>query len=318
MSLKEVVQKAIEYLAPSDVEVVIYHHPCTDGAGSALCAWLKYRDKIEFIPLQYQDHLTPELEARLHNKNVIMIDISFRKEQFVRMQSITKKIAILDHHDSALKELGDVPGCFFAQNNENSGAVLAWHYFHGIDTQTPTLLRLIEDRDLWRWSERDLSEPLSYALYAFYPNRDFKMYEQYLQSDLLEQLIVCGKSLMAANHDWCVAASAKAEFKTLTTPISNMKYEIICAQFDNSRLFDELAEYLYTNNTTDLVMLWYQRSDGKFKISFRGNNLNINLGEIAREFGGGGHVSAAAVVIDSTPRDYLQERVTSYPRLLGI
>lgn len=70
---------------------------------------------------------------------------------------------ILDHHKSAMDDLKNEAGCFFDMSH--SGAVLAWHYFFGLDTTPPLFLQLIQDRDLLRWDMREMSEALSYALY---------------------------------------------------------------------------------------------------------------------------------------------------------
>jgi len=292
MSLKATIEAARSYLAPQDVDCVVYHYPCSDGAGAALSAWTKLGNHASYERLCYE---TPFNEDNLRNKNVILIDCSLKPQQLQKVRSIARKVAILDHHDSAMKTLSGEPGCFFYMGN--SGAMLAWHYFHGLDTMPPMLIQLIEDRDLWRWSQREQSEPLFYGLIDRHPDIDFKQYEQYLDPANLQAIIEHGKSLMAANNQWCAETALQAEIKDFSVPGSAKSYRIICQELETYRLVSELAEYLYTRNQVDFVMFWYPLAENKYKLSFRTGRDDINLGEIATSLGGGGHPKAAGAVV---------------------
>ena len=284
-------------MAPQEVDCVVYHYPCSDGAGAALSAWTALGDCAVYVPLCYE---APFDEEKLRDKNVILIDCSFKPEQLQRVRAITRKLVILDHHDSAMKSLGHEPGCFFEM--ANSGAVLGWHYFYGADVKPPKFIQLIEDRDLWRWQQREESEPLFYGMIDRYPELDFKNYEKYLDDQQLNGLIAHGKSLIAANNRWCAETAQNAELKTFKLPNSERTYSIMCQELESDKLVSELAEYLYTRHKVDFVMFWYPLSANKYKLSFRSNSPDINLGEIAKTLGGGGHRAAAGAVVEDPLR----------------
>lgn len=302
MSLEATIKAAREYLAPDKVDCVVYHHPCNDGTGAALAAWVARGEEIEYLPL---DYTKPFVEQQLLNKNVLVIDASFKKEQLQHIRNIAKKVLILDHHESAMKDLAGEPGCCFTMGN--SGAVLAWHYFHGVDTPPPTLLRLIQDRDLWAWQERELSEPLFYALVDWYTTPDFRQYAQYLQSEALDKLIAHGKGLVAENHRWCVEVGSGVVLKYFVLPGMDKKYHIASLEVANDKLISELSEYLYTKHDIDFVMLWHKLpgETQKYKISFRNNKPTVNVAEIAAALGGGGHARAAGVSVSCSPVEFL-------------
>jgi oligoribonuclease NrnB/cAMP/cGMP phosphodiesterase (DHH superfamily) len=316
MKLREIIISAQTYLSPKDVQCVVYHHPCNDGAGAALSAWLERGEDIEYLPLEYQQVITPEMEDKLRDKNVIFIDISVRKPVFDKLKGLTKKLVVLDHHESAMKELGEEPGCFFTM--ENAGAILAWHYFNGVEKPAPRLLQLLEDRDLWRWDERDLSEPLHYALVDLHPKNEFRGYAKYLVSHELVKVIAYGKTLVASNNAWCAAEALKATLRTITPPNSSKTYEVVCAQLENDKLISELADYLHHNNKVDFVMLWFKKEDGKFKISFRNQTTDENVATIARIYGGGGHPRAAGATVDVSPFELLDKPLAKKARLTFI
>lgn len=295
-ALADTVQSAREYLDPKDVDCVVYHAPCNDGSGAAVAAWMLLEDKATYVPRTYHKEF-PEESVR--GKNVVILDASFNKDQFLHLRSIAKKIMIVDHHDSAMQELSDTTGCFFTM--QNSGAILSWHYFHGIDVPAPPLLRLIEDRDLWCWRERELSEPLYYALKERVPHSEFKSFLPYLASEKLNELIEYGTTLVAANQKWCADAAVDAKRRTFTVPGDTKTYNIMCREVVNDRLTSELSEYLYNHNEVDFIMLWACTSSGQYKVSFRSNHPEINVGAIATQLGGGGHKQAAGVVLNYSP-----------------
>jgi oligoribonuclease NrnB/cAMP/cGMP phosphodiesterase (DHH superfamily) len=301
MSLEATIREAQHYLAPHDVDCVVYHNPCNDGSGAALAAWILLGDKATYIPRTYHKEFDASL---VHGKNVVVLDASFKKDELQQLRGLAHKIMILDHHDSAMKDLAGEPGCFFTMGN--SGAVLSWHYFHGIEQPAPRLLQLIEDRDLWRWQERDLSEPLFYALQERASNSNFKTYEPFLDTIKLDELIAYGKGLIAANRLWCEQKALFAEHRIFNLPGTSDEYSVICLEVENERLVSELAEYLYTQHQVDFVMLWSQIPSGLYKISFRSNNPAVNVADIATALGGGGHPQAAGAVLDNPPNDLLE------------
>lgn len=295
-TLSESITAAREYLDPNDVNCVVFHSPCNDGSGAAVAAWLKLGDKAAYERRMYHKEFS---ETAVRGKNVIVLDASFPREELLALRAVANKVMILDHHHSAMEALGDLPGCFFTM--ENSGAILSWYYFHGLDSTPPQLLSYIEDRDLWRWNDRATSEPLYYALRDKCSNSDFKTYLTYIDPDKLAELIAYGKTLVAANHKWCEEAALKAELKTFVLPTTGGTYKIMCREIDNDRLTSELSEYLYNHNDIDFVMLWCKTIDGKYKVSFRTKNPEVNVGAIATALGGGGHKQASGAVLNQSP-----------------
>jgi oligoribonuclease NrnB/cAMP/cGMP phosphodiesterase (DHH superfamily) len=299
LALQDSISAARAYLDPNEVDCVVYHSPCPDGSGAALCAWLARGDKAVYIRRVYHRDFT---DNALTDRNVVVLDASFNVDHLHKLRSIAKKVMILDHHYSAMQSLQHEEGCFFTM--ENSGAVLSWHYFHGLDKAPPRLIKLIEDRDLWRWSMRDQSEPLYYALRERAPNSDFINFLPYTQNNQLDNLIEYGKTLVAANQKWCFDAAKLAETRYFTLPGSDKTYKIMCREVDGDRLVSELAEYLYTNNEIDFVMLWSKTAESTYKVSFRSMNPEVNLSEITAALGGGGHKQAAGVVLNHSPLDF--------------
>ena len=73
---------------------------------------------------------------------------SFRQpSRHQRNRDRTEKIESHEYRQTAQQELSDLPNTFFDANR--SGATLAWDLVHP-GKHCPEMLKLVEDRDLWR------------------------------------------------------------------------------------------------------------------------------------------------------------------------
>ena len=135
--------------------LVIYHADCTDGYGAAFAAWLKLGDEAEYLPMQY-GNIDVDLECV--DREVYILDFSFPRVMMDNIFHAAKRVVWLDHHKTAfemwcaphLKETtffmnqGDVEvgqkDHYILLDNNKSGAMLAWEYFHP-GTEVPMLIQ---------------------------------------------------------------------------------------------------------------------------------------------------------------------------------
>ncbi len=152
-----------EYLAPEEVQVVLYHANCYDGSASAFAAQHYFKtvknSDVKCIALSHGDAVPVD---EIAGKNVLIADFSFKRPVMERDLVTAKRVLVLDHHVSAKNDLADLPGCFFEM--EMSGASMSWRYFFD-PVPVPRLIRAIQDRDIWAW-EHEESRPLTAALYS--------------------------------------------------------------------------------------------------------------------------------------------------------
>ena len=60
--------------------IIIYHKNCNDGFGSALVAWLKFKDDAEYFPASHYSQ-PPDVTG----KNVYICDFSYSKNILLNM-----------------------------------------------------------------------------------------------------------------------------------------------------------------------------------------------------------------------------------------
>jgi uncharacterized protein len=297
----KLINQARAYIAPVDIQCVIYHSPCPDGFASAFSAWKNVGDNADYMPM---DHgMIPNME-KLANKNVLIVDFSFPLYVIEEIISISKKMLLLDHHKTALEDLKDISGCFFDMNR--SGAMLAWNYFH--DVAPPKLIKYIQDRDLWSWKFKE-GRFFHAALDQFHHDTedpflyDFRSYSPLLEDKEVQRLIDMGAEVFYKNQEIIQEYTEQAiEYMFI---FQDQEYTIFLLEFSDARLVSELADSIQEKSSCDFVMIWHQDKRDKFKVSLRSKNT-IDVSEIARSYGGGGHQSASGMILSLHPRDFLE------------
>jgi hypothetical protein len=82
-------------------DVCFYHHPCDDGFGSALIVQEKWPE-CRMFGVAYGAPL-PVFE--LQDRNLLVVDFSFKQDEMRRLAGRAASVVVLDHHKTAEAEL---------------------------------------------------------------------------------------------------------------------------------------------------------------------------------------------------------------------
>lgn len=163
----------------SSYQVVVYFHsPCSDGLASAWVLWKHYSScpnaKIRFVPVAPGTQF-PLLVER--DDIVYFVDICPDEKFLKSVLQKTRAIFIFDHHETNRANIE-----LFSKMNieilfepeDHSGCMLTYMFFKGRDDdyepQKITLLKYIEDRDLWKFYLPDSKEISGFiSSYATFP-----------------------------------------------------------------------------------------------------------------------------------------------------
>jgi len=260
--------------------IILYHKNCDDGFGAAWAAWKKFGNKAAFIAIA-PDDMPPQ---GLAGKDVYTLDLCFPLEITKRLLKVTKSLTVIDHHISSQKAALMVPNHVFNGDQTQSGATLAWRYFHS-RKPVPKLLRYIEDIDLWSIKKPHTFE-LSAALEVY--GRDFKTWSKIAkdwEGSKIAKYIETGKTLVAYQKDIIervVADAVKVEFCGIKTYAANF----------TGKMVSRIGHALYTK-LPPMSIIWTTKKD-HIKISLRSNG-KVDVSKLAARFnGGGGHKASAA------------------------
>ena len=283
--------------------LIIYHDNCADGFGAAWAAYKKFgADGAEYLPMGYNDPRV-KLESKkltfqvdIAARDVYILDFSFSPEIIDAMLAEANSVTWIDHHKTAfeafnfdttkpvhLNHLND-----FEVNLEiildpnKSGCVLAWEHFHP-DSEVPTLLKYIEDRDLWRWqytSTRALATGLRSKPFSF------DWFDT--ASENLAAVMDKGES-MNELFDQQLEDITKKHMVVMIN--GHLGLAVNCTPQFSSEGGNILAKKSGT-----FGMTWCVGDNGMANISLRSIG-DYDVSAIAKTFGGGGHRNAAGFKI---------------------
>ena len=250
---------------------VLYHANCADGFGAAWAAWRKFGDAADYIPVR---HGAPPPELR-DGSEVYILDFCYRRDVIESMHARFDRLAIVDHHRTAEQELMGLDYAVF--DNDRSGAVLAWHYFHP-DQDVPALLRYVMDNDLWLFELPD-SREVSAAL-SSYP-MEFDVWSRLDVRTLAKE----GVPILRYKQEQVAMLAHEAR----RASIAGHPVLVVNASTFGSEVG---ASLLKQHPDIDFVAIYFDRSDGIRQWSLRSRE-DFDVSVIARLYQNGGHRQAA-------------------------
>ena len=279
----------------------IYHGNCADGFTAAWVVrafCLSRRMPVQFHPGVYQD-APPDVTGR----HVLMVDFSYKRPVLLEMAKVAKSIVILDHHKTAADDLsgfrepapvsewpdvslpsveGDKEPIAALFDMSRSGAGIAWDFFFG--TPRHPLVNHVEDRDLWRFKLPHTRE-IQAAIFS-YP------YEFEIWDKLADSFDSFGNSALAVEG----AAIERKHFKDI-----NELIKVVTRRFTIGGFSVPVANLPYTL-TSDaghalaqgepFAGCYWDTPDGRV-FSLRSTDDGMDVSEIAKQYGGGGHRNAS-------------------------
>lgn len=250
-------------------KLILYHAQCADGLGAAWAAWKVLGDTAEYVAVKHGEP-PPEVEGR----EVSIVDFSYPRATLLEMQGRAASVEVIDHHKSAQEDLA---GLDFARfDMTKSGAVLAWEHWHP-GKAVPEMLRYIQDKDLWRW-ELPESEEVAAAL-ASYPY-DIRVFDTLRVADLRAE----GKAILRFQNQLVDEILVQTRRETI-------------AGYDVPSVNSPILQSYIGNRLAPgepFAAIWFVKPDGRRRYSLRSAPpKGVDVSEIARRFGGGGHAAAA-------------------------
>ena len=256
------------------MNMCIYHGNCADGFGAA---WVvrKALGEIEFHAGKYQDQ-PPDVTG----KDVVMVDFSYKRPVLLEMAEKASSILILDHHKTSAEDLVHLPANVTAKFDMNrSGAMLTWEHFFPGETPPPLLLH-IEDRDLWRFALQNTRQ-IQANVFSF--PYDFKVWDT-LMATAPAALATEGEAIERKHfkdiHELLGVTTRDMIIGGHRVPVANLPYTM------SSDAGHELAK------GRPFAACYWDTPEGRV-FSLRSSDDGVDVAEVAKQYGGGGHRNAA-------------------------
>ena len=296
--------------------LVIYHDNCADGFGAAFAAWLALGDEAEYLPLMYGKLGDYERTRELFSgRDVYILDFSLPREFMDMAFESAKRVVWLDHHKTAFEmwgvgmpwfknmDYGDGEQHHIELDNNKSGAMLAWEYFHP-DTEIPMLIKHIDDYDRWQFKlagTKEFNKALwSYAPWSFEQWRDMFLCTSIPDILYRDDMFGQGAAILRA-HDQNVQTVVKGSARACTiwfpTPYGGWRPGDTCMAHGLAancppHLTSDVGHELAVQSGTFGLCWTLNQTKPVANCSLRSNG-DYDVSAIAKAFGGGGHKNAA-------------------------
>lgn len=307
--------------------IVMYRADCTDGFGAAFAAWSKLGDDAKYIPMRYgQVKTVADMNHVLASNNVpapddgttiYILDFSFSLDVMEWLMREVSSVIWLDHHKTAFEMWCDgIPAsgrCVVTKQHEDdpqphhimldnnkSGALLAWEYFHP-GAEIPKLIQRIDDRDRWQFAL-----PNSKEIHAFLQSCQPWTFEKWARlidapESVWNGALLAGEGILRTQNQHVQQMAKNFQKCKIWSHCGDphdernlFEYEglAVNACLHQSELGHELA-----NQSGTYGLIWHIGQDGRAKCSLRSNG-DYDVSAIAKTFGGGGHRNAAGFETD--------------------
>ena len=262
---------------PSSVTMVIYHANCNDGFGAAYSAWKALGNRPKYVAATHGE-APPDVVGH----KVAILDFSYSNATTKQMIKDADALIVIDHHKSAMVELHDITNTKFDMSK--SGAMLAWEFFHP-GKEAPKFIQYIQDRDLWKW-ELPYSKEFS-AAFDMVP-WEFDEYEKFEDDSVFDDAVKRGSYILAYS---------KTVIKKVCDKATKRKYGgRDVSVVNSSHWMSEIGSSLAKD--CDFAMIWYyDHQEKNYRCSLRAFHDTVDVSEISKKYGGGGHKKAAGFVL---------------------
>lgn len=259
-------------------KMCIYHGHCADGFTAAWVVRLAVGKDVEFVAGTYQSP-PPDVTGKI----VYIVDFSYKRSVMEEIVEKAAKVVHIDHHDTAITDMqgyvNDKFETLYSYENTASGAMLTWQYFFP-DVEVPRMIRHIDDRDRWQFllhGTREIQANIFSYDYTF-DNWDMLM-TQDIDQQIREGSAIERKHAKDIKELMGVVVR-RMNIAGYNVPVANVSY----------MLGSDMCHCLAKNEP--FAAYYYDRPTGR-EFGLRSEEGGMHVGEIATQFGGGGHAHAA-------------------------
>lgn len=271
-------------------KLCIYHANCADGFTAAWAVHKALGDDVEFFPAVHQNP-PPDCSGR----DVIMVDFCYKLLPMQQVYEACKTLLVLDHHKTAKEVLDKLievdavlnPGVKLSVtfDLERSGAGIAWDFFH---PQRRLIVDYVEDRDLGRTfngtSTLEKSREINACIFSYpYTFENWDRIAAEIEQDFWG--VVQEGAAIERKHHKDVAELVEAS--KIRMQIGG--HEVWAANLPYTLTSD--AGHLMAKGEPFAACYWDTPEGTVF--SLRSDDSGLDVAEIAKGYGGGGHTRAA-------------------------
>jgi oligoribonuclease NrnB/cAMP/cGMP phosphodiesterase (DHH superfamily) len=262
-----------------------------DGHCAGAIVYNAYHGEGEYFPINYKDQFPFEKIEK--DETVVIVDFSLQGEgDFNKLLTITRDIIWIDHHKTAIEKHADLDTVLKGLRRDGvSGCELAWEFFFPTKTM-PRVVQLLGDYDIWAFKYGDDTNKLQAGIRLFNTYPDAFEWDAWLKPGYQPTEEIKSGEIALKYRDNYYSGLIKAW--SFFTEFEGHKAIACNAGSVSSQMFDTVKE------DYDIMMPFV--FDGKrWTVSLYTKKKDIDVSELAKRYGGGGHRQAAGFQCDTLP-----------------
>jgi len=268
--------------------MICIHHNDLDGKCAAAIVGKYFGGKLSFHETDYKD-VVPL--TKVAGEDVVIVDFSYKPEAMLQIVESANSVVWIDHHVTAK----DYPYQYLTglrnfDDKKFSGCELTWLYYFPMD-KMPLSVQLIGDYDKWALKLDDSK--------VFYEGMKLEKNgpEEYVWRELLDtayyqkvkKIAEAGKCAILYRNNYCDGLCRSFGYETELA--GHRAYACNQYMFGSGGFTHRFAQYP--------VCIAYIYDGKRFTVSLYSETIDV--GEIAKKNGGGGHKGAAGFACDVLP-----------------
>jgi oligoribonuclease NrnB/cAMP/cGMP phosphodiesterase (DHH superfamily) len=264
-------------------KLCIYHGNCADGFTAAWVVRLaEGEDNVEFHPGFYKD-APPDTTGRI----VYIVDFSYKRPVMEEIVAKARKVIHIDHHDTAIKAMAGYTHEKFETKyspaNTASGAMLTWQYFFP-HSEVPMFIKHIDDRDRWKFDILGTREVQANIFSYDYTFENWDMLVKQRIEDQIREGSAIERRVAKDIRELMNVVVRRINICGYNVPVANIPYQFGSDMCDILSRHEPFAAY------------YYDTPSGR-QFGLRSALDGVDVGEIAANFGGGGHAHASGFIV---------------------
>lgn len=302
------------------MDIAFYHSSDLDGHCSGAIVKHKFPD-CEMIGINYGQKIDT---TDCIDKDVIMVDFGLPLKQMFDLEHYAKSLTWIDHHKTTKESLA-VNTLLWKDTTTiiceigTAGCELTWEHLYP-DIEMPPTVYMLGRYDVWDHTTAPNTLPFQYGMRARHTEPNSTIWFSLLSSrhedwyDSMEEIIKAGKIIIAYDKQSNTKAMKAQAFETKicrrehdpfyrddmpapSTPYLSYNAIAINRLLINSNAF----ESVYNPDIHDLMLAFGRNADGNWTCSLYTTHDDVDVSEIAKSYGGGGHQKAAGFQFDWPP-----------------
>ena len=272
---------------------LVIHHNDLDGECSAAIVGkaLGY-DNIIFFSTTYDKPLPPN--DLIIDNDIVIVDFSYKPTEMVELQDKCKSIIWIDHHRTAMFYPYDhIPGIRDFKDKSMAACELTWMWYFP-HTKIPLIVRHIGDYDKWAHNMVG-SKSFHEGAKLYYTSPDNALiWNDWLYHNITHQDIICKQVIDQGN---------------LIVLYKDKQNKKLCDSFGYETFFHKPAYAVNQSMFSSLgfgskikkypICISYVFDGFKYIVSLYSEQVDVS--EIAKMYGGGGHKGAAGFTCSKLP-----------------